>query len=187
MGTILKIALLIVIVIVLFITIRFGIKSNQKRKSLDSSSGVLGKDIDHDNVKLKNETIQANGKKIFLKGIPSWAAALTAFIITILPMFYIGESLTVGGGLGSIGVIILIIYYLILMISCFLIVRQNPKSFWYVPLICNALAIIAFTDSSIWQSSLWIFLGCGLVLSIIASIIGAVVGRKTIALNNSKT
>ena len=122
--------------------------------------------------------MKTNGKKSFLDGIPSWASALLTLIVAFFPLMYIGEALTVGGGLGSVGVIILIIYYLILTFSCFFIVKQNPRSFWYVPLICNTLTIIAFTDSSIWKDSIWIYFGSGLALSIIASIIGELVGRR---------
>jgi hypothetical protein len=128
--------------------------------------------------------MKTNGKKSFLEGIPSWASALLTLIVAFFPLMYIAETLTVGGGLGSVGIIILIIYYLILTFSCFFIVKQNPRSFWYVPLICNTVTIIAFTDSSIWKDSIWIFFGSGLALSIIASIIGARKGKKVAISNN---
>lgn len=124
--------------------------------------------------------MKSNGKKSFLEGIPSWVSALLTLIVAFLPLMYIGEALTVGGGLGSVGVFILIIYYLILTFSCFFIVRQNPSSFWYVPLICNTATILGFTDSSFWKDSIWIFFCSGLALSIIASIIGARKGKKTV-------
>jgi len=122
--------------------------------------------------------MNTNDKKSFLDGIPSWASALITLIVAFFALMYIGEALTVGGGLGTVGVIILIIYYLLLTFSGFFIVRQNPRSFWYVPLICNAVTIIAFTDPSIWKDSIWIYFGIGLALSIIASIIGARKGKK---------
>ena len=63
------------------------------------------------------------------------------------------------------------------VICCFFIVRQNPKSIWYVPLIINVLYIIsAFVESM--KASDWIAI-CGIfILSLIASIIGARMGRR---------
>ena len=159
----------VIIVIFLFIAIVIKIKSDKKRKSL---------------VIPYNGTIKPKEKKPFLATIPSWASALLTLVVAFFPLMYIGEALTVGGGLGSVGVIILIIYYLILTFSCFFIVKQNPRSFWYVPLICNTVTIIAFMDSSIWKDSIWIYFGSGLALSIIASIIGARKGEKVAISNN---
>ena len=162
------IALVVIIIvsILLFIAIRYKAKTDKKTKSLLVNSPI------------------PKGKKSFLEGIPSWASALLTLIVAFFPLMYIGEALTVGGGLGSVGVIILILYYLVLTFSCFFIVKQNPRSFWYVPLICNTVTIIAFTDPSIWEDSIWIFFGSGLALSIIASIIGARKGGKVAISNN---
>jgi hypothetical protein len=168
-GKINAIAVTVVVLILLFIIIAFKIKSDRKRKSL---------------VIPYNGTIKPKEKKPFLATIPSWASALLTLVVAFIPLMYIGEALTAGGGLGSVGVIILIIYYLILTFSCFLIVKQNPRSFWYVPLICNTVTIIAFMDSSIWKDSIWIYFGSGLALSIIASIVGARKGKEVANSNN---
>jgi hypothetical protein len=111
--------------------------------------------------------------------LDSGCLALFILFVTILLMFPIGEAITVGGGINRGEAILLIIYYLVLTVSCFFIVKKNPTSIWYVPLICNAFVIIAVFDSSFWRSSLWILLFSGFALSIIASIIGALIGKRT--------
>jgi membrane-associated HD superfamily phosphohydrolase len=115
------------------------------------------------------------------------SGCLATFIlfIAIFLIFAIVEAITVGGGMGRIEVILLIIYYLILIVSCFFIVKNNPQSIWYVPLICNALAIILVFSKDFWKDSIWIFLGIGLVISIIASVFGAWMGRKKVISSKS--
>ena len=107
-------------------------------------------------------------------------ASVVLLITTFVFLFAIGESITVGKGIVGFMVYFLIAYYIVLAVSCFLIVKKNPKSFWFVPLVCNALTIVgAITDSSFWKDKELIVVFCSaLVLSIIASIIGALVGRR---------
>jgi CDP-diglyceride synthetase len=92
------------------------------------------------------------------------------FIVMAIPDRF-GENATAE-------VIAFIIWGLVNAICCFFIVKQNPKSIWYVPLIINAYFILpaVFEDNS-WKD--WLFLCGTLVLSIIASIIGARIGKRT--------
>jgi hypothetical protein len=80
-------------------------------------------------------------------------------------------------------IIILLWYILIIAVACFYLVRKNPISIWFVPLICNAYGILgiiyAIADTTFWKESYGIMLCFGLVLSITTSIIGAQKGRKT--------
>jgi hypothetical protein len=110
-----------------------------------------------------------------------WAFAVL-FLTTLFFLFAIGESLTEGKGIVGFMVFFLIAYYIVLAVSCFVIVKKNPRSFWFVPLVCNALTIISLiTDPDVWKDPRWIFVfGSAWVLSIIASIIGALVGRRRI-------
>jgi hypothetical protein len=64
-------------------------------------------------------------------------------------------------------------------ISCFFIVRQNPKSIWYVSIIINAiLTAFVFSTQHFWNSPILVSL-CGTwLLSIIASMTGARLGRR---------
>jgi hypothetical protein len=79
-------------------------------------------------------------------------------------------------------IIVLILYILIIAVSCFYIVRRNPISIWFVPLICNTYGIVgivyAIVDAIFWKESYGIILCFGLVLSITTSIIGAQIGKR---------
>jgi hypothetical protein len=73
------------------------------------------------------------------------------------------------------------LYILIIAVACFYIVRKNPKSIWFVPLICNAYSLVgivyAIVDTTFGKESYGIILCFGLVISITASIFGARIGK----------
>ncbi len=117
----------------------------------------------------------SNQKKSFLATIPSAVLALLTFILTLSLLFGVGEG--IGGQLG--GTLAYILYDLINTICCFYIVKQNPKSIWYVPIICNLLGIISsIVEPNFWISSMWIYVSIGWILSLTASITGVWKGRK---------
>ena len=125
--------------------------------------------------------MNGNKKKSFLSGIPSWGLAALAVVASFIVLFGIGE---IGEGMknknDAVEAIPYIIYGLFIAVCCFFIVRQNPKSIWYVPLICNAVGIIAaIIEPTFWVTSLWMLICGGWVLSVIASIIGFIVGRRS--------
>lgn len=73
-----------------------------------------------------------------------------------------------------------ILYDLVIVLSCLFIVKNHPKSIWYTPIICNAISIyFAITESDFWITTTWIPLCGGWVLSIIASGLGAWIGKRT--------
>jgi hypothetical protein len=129
--------------------------------------------------------MKTKGKNSFLAGIPSWALALLTLFGATLIMFVVAEALVpymkikeeTGDAL-SYG-----LYGIIIAVCCYFIVKKNPKSFWYVLLICNAFVILAaVAEPGFWIStSMWIPMCGGLVLSIITSIIGARKGRTAIS------
>jgi hypothetical protein len=120
-------------------------------------------------------------KMPFLSGIPSWALAALSFIASLILFFILGDI----GGLMNINAkigepILFIIYGIFIAVCCFFIVRQNPISIWYVPVISNALGIfIAIASSKFWMTSEWIYFCIGWVLSIIVSIIGYRIGIRS--------
>ncbi len=125
-------------------------------------------------------------KNSFLTDAPSTVLAVLCLIGATLVLFGLGE------GVGNIlninkdiaGAIPYVIFDLLIAGCCFFIVKINPKSIWYVPLICNALGIIAaFAEPSFWKTSLWMLICGGWVLSLIASLLAARTGRKTGANN----
>ena len=122
-------------------------------------------------------------KKSFLARIPSWALALLTLFGATIVMFGIGEGLgpyvKIKGNIGE--EIPYIIYGIVVAVCCYFIVKKNPSSIWYVPIICNVIGIIAaIIEPNFWITPMWIPICGGFVLSIIASIIGARKGRKFI-------
>ena len=125
--------------------------------------------------------MKSTGRKSFLAGIPSWALALIAMFIIFIVLMVIGESIKIETIAAQ--VLVYNIWGIVNAVCCFFIVRQNSKSVWYVPLIINVIFIIpAFVEPM--KLFDWICI-CGiLVLSFIGSIIGASMGRKTVADNS---
>jgi hypothetical protein len=117
-------------------------------------------------------------KKSFLSTTPSWLLAVLTFFGTLILIFTFPDGKEI---------IAYIIYDLITVTCCFFIVRENPKSIWYVPIICNLLFILsAIAEPGFWTATSWWGIVCsGWVLSIVVSIIGARMGRrKTISDNH---
>ena len=126
--------------------------------------------------------MKTKANKSFLYGLPSWVQSILWVIASIIILFGLGE------GVGNIlkidediaGAIPCIIFDVMIAVGCFYIVKWNPKSIWYVPLICNAVGIIAaIIEPNFWITSLWVLICSGWVFSVIASVIGARVGRRS--------
>ena len=124
--------------------------------------------------------MKTKANRSFLNNIPSWAQSILWVIITTLILFGLGE------GVGNIfkinkdiaGAIPYLIFDVLIAVGCFYIVKWNPKSIWYVPLICNVVGIIAaIIEPTFWRTSLWMTTIGGWVLSVIASYLGARAGK----------
>jgi hypothetical protein len=120
-------------------------------------------------------------KKKKLLGLPSWGLALLAAIVfsifLIVIASLVGSILPIDENIGE--GIAYSLYGVAIAVACFFICKHNPKSVWYVPIIANILGILsAIVEPSFWISDLWILIGFGWILSIVASIIGRIVGQK---------
>ena len=125
--------------------------------------------------------MKPKGEKSILAGIPSWVSALLTLILTTVIMFRIGEEVVPHIIKGSKGdAIPYALYGIVVTVCCFFIVKENPGSIWYVPIICNVIVIhAAITAPNFWiNTSMWIPMCSGLILSIITSIIGARAGKR---------
>jgi uncharacterized membrane protein HdeD (DUF308 family) len=160
---------LAIIVIFLFIIIRFKIKSDKKTKSLETPH---------------NETINPKVKKSFLASFPSGVTALLSLIVFTLVLFVVAELLD---SFDPSSAITYSLFGLLSATACFFIIKQNPKSIWYVPLIINAFLIFsAIVEENFWKPPpdnlpgipMWIPICGGWVLSIVVSIIGARMGKQ---------
>ncbi|TSA24200.1 MAG: hypothetical protein D4R67_12305 [Bacteroidetes bacterium] len=127
--------------------------------------------------------METKKKSSIFSDIPSWALALLTLIGAFIVLFGLGE------GVGNIlnideniaGAIPYIIFDVLIAVACYFIVKQNPRSIWYVPLICNVTGIIAaVVEPTFWVTSLWILICGGWLLSLAASFLGMWVGRRGI-------
>jgi hypothetical protein len=121
------------------------------------------------------------GKKFYLSTIPSFALSVLIMIGTIIAVFGFSEGLPkiIKIDKNLCGDIAYGIFELLVVAGCFFIVKWNPRSIWYAPLICNILGfIIAVTNPAFWKTSMWIVFSGGWALSLIASIVGVWVGRR---------
>ena len=125
--------------------------------------------------------METKKKSTIFSGIPSWALALFTLIGAFIVLFavgtWVGNSPIINAEMDQ--VITYVIFDILIVVGCYFIVKRNPKSIWYVPLICNAIGIImAIVEPTFWMTSLWMPICGGWVLSIIASFLGRWVGRR---------
>ena len=131
--------------------------------------------------------METKEKRYFFSKIPSWGLSLITAFISFILLFFIAALLSsipkIEKNLSE--VIAYIIYGIVVAIACFFICRHNPKSVWYVPILCNILGIIsAIIEPTFWISYLWIIICSGWLLSLIGAISGAMVGRHVILRSN---
>ena len=167
--------LLIIVLILLFAVILLSIKSDKRRKSI-----AISAERDGNRSIYKNEP---QSKKPNLWGIPSWGLALLTMFLAFVVLMVVGDILTAIFKIpesNGVDLAFYIIYNLIIAGGCFYICRQNPKSIFYVPVLCNIVGIIAsIVEPTFWSGALWMVICGGWVLSIIASFIGASIGKRT--------
>ena len=101
-------------------------------------------------------------EKSFVSRIPSWILALITAFLSIVILLFLANILSDVVKLGDIGESIAYISYGILIaVACYFICRQNPKSIWYVTILCNIFGIIsAIVEPNFWITSLWMVI-CG--------------------------
>ena len=131
--------------------------------------------------------MKTNKRKSFLAAIRSMGLALIILVVStwfLIGVFYemLGEKIKYEHPDIWLSqywdIIVLILYILIITVACFYLVKKNPISIWFVPLICNAYGIVnSIVDTAFWKDSHGIILCLGLVISIVASIIGARIGK----------
>jgi hypothetical protein len=120
--------------------------------------------------------METKPKRSFLETVPS---ALSAFIVFIVAGIVFFTTDSIWTPRTETGLISHSINDVIIAVGCFVIVRQNPKSVWYVPVICNALLIISSIGEPNFWKSVMIFPICGgWILSVIVSVIAAKTGNR---------
>jgi hypothetical protein len=120
-------------------------------------------------------------KKSFLTSIPAWVLSLlTAFITLILIFFmasFFGSVDFLNNNTGEI--IVYLIYGILIASASYFICWRNPKSYWYVPILCNIPGIIsALVEPSFWITHMWMLFSAVWVLSIAGAALGTIIGRR---------
>jgi hypothetical protein len=120
--------------------------------------------------------VRIKRRKSILKGIPSWALS----ILTVVLSFFLLSKINRIAEIPSY-----IVYSITIVVACFIICRNDPKSVWYVPVLCNVFSLIMFVaENNFWTSYIGIIITSGVVLSVIAAIGGAWMGRRNTASDN---
>lgn len=137
------------------------------------------------------ENIGTKEKKTYKAAIVSASLALSAFIVVTILWFV--WSLWIYGFTKNPNytpkaeIIDMGLYYLAIAVCCFFIVRNNPSSIWYVPVLCNGFFILYSLEIHFWTDPMiWIPVCCGFILTIIASMLGARRGKKDAIITNPK-
>jgi hypothetical protein len=119
--------------------------------------------------------METRQKKTIFVNAPSWLLDVLILIIAGIVLVITDSIWTPHSGTGLKSYII---NDIIIAGGCFFIVKSNPKSVWYVPLICNALLIVpSFVEPNFWNN--WKVLICASVaFSIVVSIIAAQLAKS---------
>jgi len=112
----------------------------------------------------------------FLKGVPVWLQALMLAMVSLLVLFFVaailGQFVFFAQNIGEPGAYAL--HAVLLSVGCFFIVRQYPKTAWYVPLIANVFVFLsAAIEPTFWSSHLYLWFGSALPLSYFGAWLGA--------------
>jgi uncharacterized membrane protein len=126
------------------------------------------------------EAMKTNRPDSLLKKFPSWILAICTLIGATIVLFGVGECTE---QFDRVGYIPYMLNGLIIAACCFFIIRVNPKSVFYVPLMSNAMTILsALVERNFWHTPMWIPICGGWVLTLIASIVAARIGKRDASL-----
>ena len=116
---------------------------------------------------------------------PAWGvSAFTAGASIFLPFLFVGIIALIGWVFGNSNEALgdFIAYLctgIVVAIMCFYICRAHPRSVWYTPVICNAFTLLAgignYVEGNVAAALPY---AIGWILSVIASIWGALTGNK---------
>lgn len=124
-------------------------------------------------------------RKSFLDGVPSFASALVSGFAAVILLMVSAHLLDLIPFLSDNAseLIAYILYNVLVALASYVICWNNPKSIWYVPLLCAIACILsAILESSFWITPLGIVLGAVILLSVFWGIPGARKGKTEINL-----
>jgi succinate dehydrogenase hydrophobic anchor subunit len=120
--------------------------------------------------------MKATPKKARFISVPSWALSLLAVILILVIVGILnGFVKSISDNMRYM------IWATLTVIACFFICWNKPKSFWYVPLLCNIIVpLAAIGDNTFWTTPLGLIMFIGLCLSFVAGFIGAKIGQRAV-------
>jgi len=132
--------------------------------------------------------MEKKSKKSRLAEIPAWALSILTLVALIIIMSIFHDPF--GHGDSTFEIIGYIVWDVFITAACFIICRAHPKSVRYTPVICNAVGIASVIVPIIYPEywpplSEWIFWISSIVLSVVAAIIGARIGRRKLDKQNN--
>jgi hypothetical protein len=127
--------------------------------------------------------MEMNSDDPLLATLTSGGLALLAMIGVTIVGFVVDDLVH---SLDKSGIFVYVLFGVMAAAACFVIVRKNPESVWYVPPIVNLYLIFsAIVEDNFWKSPagspgipMWIPICSGWVLCLVVSIIAAVEGVK---------
>lgn len=169
----------IIVLALLAVVLLIKLRNDRKRKSnIDAS---FHRETDY----IKANQGQQN-KNSNLFGIPAWVLALLTMFLAFGVLMIVGEIVLAVFKISESDagdLVFYLLYNLIIAGGCFIICKHNPRSIWYVPVICNIAGILsAIIEPNFWTGALWMVICGGWVLSVIASIAGVKSGSKKTSL-----
>lgn len=115
-------------------------------------------------------------------GMPSWAFSLMVSFGSLLVLFFLSSLfvsiLNNNEKLG--GIIAYLVYDTMITIACFIVCRNDPKSIWTSPVLCNVGGIIpAFIEPTFWTTFMWVVVSIGWITSLSAALAGMIIGKRS--------
>ena len=120
-------------------------------------------------------------KESRLAKIPALVLSIIIFVVSFIIASVLGENITLPDS-STLGIIGSIFYVVLIPVACFIISMIHPKSVRYTPFICNPMALLGTILHPFFWTTLseYLFVVISLVLSVLAAIIGARIGRNRI-------
>jgi hypothetical protein len=118
-------------------------------------------------------------KSSLLHRIPAWGLSIITMMLSFILIFALAallEGLKITGDHGEL--ILNIVLFLFVATACFLICLIYPRSFWYVPILCNLITIISAIAEPIQFTPDWFLVMGGWGLSLLGVLLGTWMGKR---------
>ncbi len=126
-------------------------------------------------------------RKSYLSRTPAWTLSIITAVVSLFIIFffaylvsfmmdYIVKPSEPNEELSNL--IAYLGYGVVVAIMCYFICKAHPTSFWYTPIICNAMSITSVLVEQ--NPSITLIFGIGWGLSVIGTVMGTLRGKRGI-------